>query len=233
MSGTELVTASLVALSLAALLLAALVFRPWRTGGSVPHLYWGIGLVLVFVTTLEEAVVYAGTVSAPLLTSYFVLVAILVGILSLGSAELVLKGRVKALWSSYILGLGALTAILGVVYPIPSAAAVLTGGVVTGNPPLAVLASSSLLTISASVMLAGSALYAAFWGKNWQLLYIAAGIIFISIAGSLFAFFSTPVLLYYAEFGGFVLLFLGFVKVPGLSAPLPRSLRRGSTTVPQ
>jgi len=208
------------------------VFRPWRKSASVPHLYWGIGLLLVFVTTLEEAVVYAGVTSGPLLTSYFVIVAILVGILSLGSAELVLTGRGKTAWAAYIVGLGALTAILGVAYPVPSAAAVLTGGVVTGNPPVAVLAASSLLTISASVMLAGSALYAAFWRKNWQLLYIAAGIIFISIAGSLFAFFSTPVLLYYAEFGGFLLLFLGFVKVPGLSAPWPRSLRRSTAPAP-
>ena len=225
MSSSGAVLASLFVLSLAALLLSGLVLRRWKGPGSRAYLYWGVGLLLVFVTTLQEALIYAGAWSQLLLQSYFILVAVLVGILSLGSAELALSGRFRPAWFAYIGAASVAMVVVGLLYPVGSAESLLVDGVVTGNPPAATLVVSSLLTIPGALMLAGASLYGVVKDRRWNLLYIVAGVIVISIAGGLYAFLAFPVTLYYTEFVGFVLLFLGFVRVPGLSAPMQGSHR--------
>lgn len=210
---------SLFVLSAAAVILAGLVLRHW--GGSRsgrPYLWWGIGLLLVFVTTLEEGLIYAGVWSQALVQSYFILVAVLVGCLSLGSAELVLRGALRIGWLAFIGVATVAMIVVGLYYPAGSPSSLLTEGVVTGNPPTGTLVVSSILTVPGAFMLAGAALYGAMRDRHLQLLYIVAGVVVISIAGTLYAFLSIPVALYYTEFVGFVLLFLGFVKVPGISS---------------
>ncbi len=201
------------------LLLAAFLLRKYARGRRVSYLYWGSGILLIFVTLAEEAALYSGVWSQPLIRSYLVLVALLVGILSLGSAELSLRGRWKVLWFGYIGVTGVAVTVVGILTSVPSS--VLYEGVVWGLPPMAIVVASSLMTIPGAMLLILASLYGAWTQKRWELLYITVGTIVISVSGSLYIV-SFPTTLYFAEFVGVVLLFLGFVKVPGLSAPVGR-----------
>jgi hypothetical protein len=216
MSNTLAIAVSLVVLSLIALALSIMVLRRYLQKRRACHLYWGVGLVLVFVTVLEEVPLSVGVFSQPLILSYLVLVAVLVGVLSLGSAELALSGRWKTLWFGYI---GVVSAALtGVSVVTPVSSSIVVNGVVTGLPPFWIEILSILVTVPAALFLIVASLYGAVRGHRWNLLYIAAGTAVISAAGALYIA-SFPVTLYYAEFVGVVLLFFGFVKVPGISSP--------------
>ena len=218
--------AALGALSAVALLLAVLVLRRFTDFRRPSFLYWGAGLLLVFVTLAEETALYAGSWSQPLIRSYLVLVAVLVGLLSLGSAELSLPGRWKGLWFGYMAATSAAVAIVGALTPISSS--IMYQGVVWGLPPTPVVVASSLLTIPGAMLLILSSLYGAWKQRRLELLYITAGTIVISISGSLYIV-SFPTTLYFAEFLGVLLLFLGFVRVPGISLPSARHRPSGSS----
>jgi hypothetical protein len=219
MSASPAITASIVVLSLVSLLLAVLVLRGFHRDHRNSHLYWGVGLLLVFVTLAEEVALFVGVWSQVLIQSYLVLVGVLVGLLSLGSAELSLKGRWKQAWFGYIGTTSVLLGVVGFLYAAPTS--ILAGGVVSGLPSTPVVVASSLVTYPAAGLLIVSSLYGALRGRRFQLLYITAGTLVISAAGSLYLA-SVPVTLYYAEFAGVVLLFLGFIKVPLLSTPAGR-----------
>ncbi len=214
MAGSPGVAASIVVLSLVALLLSVLVLRRFRVDRQRCYLYWGAGLFLVFVTLVQEAALYVGVWSQLLIQSYLILVAVLVGVLSLGSAELSLRGLSKYLWFGYMVVTSVALAVVGLLETVSSS--VVSGGVVSGSPPTSVLILSSLVTFPAAAMLIASSLYGVVRTKRYQLLYITIGTIVISIAGSLYLV-SFPVTLYYAEFVGVALLFLGFVQIPRLA----------------
>jgi hypothetical protein len=219
MSDSTAIAASLGVLSAVAFLLAMLVFLRYYRERQACHLYWSVGLFLVFVTLAEEAVLDLGIWSQPLIQSYLILVAVLVGILSLGSAELSLPGRWRALWFGYIGVMSAALVVLGLMVSVPSS--IVVNGVVSGLPPPSVDVLSSLITVPGAVLLIVSSLYGAIRRHRLNLLYIALGTGVISAAGALYLV-SLPVTLYYAEFVGVVLLFLGFVKIPRLARPRPQ-----------
>jgi hypothetical protein len=220
-ANSTVIAASLIVLSVAALALAVLVFDRYRREHQACHLYWGVGLLLFFVTLVEEAVLDLGVWSQPLIQSYFILVAVLVGILSLGSAELSLSGRWRQAYFGYIGTTSVALVVIGFLVPVPTD--VMSGGVVSGLPPTSVDVLSSLITFPAAILLVVSSVYGAWKRHRPSLLYIAAGTIVISAAGTLYLV-QLPATLYYAEFVGIVLLFLGFVKIPhlgGESVPRP------------
>jgi hypothetical protein len=215
------IAASIVALSLIALVLAVLVLSRFRRERQLWNLYWGVGIFLVFFTLAEEASLYVGLWSQLLIRSYFVLVALLVGVLSLGSAELALKGRRKYLWFGFVGVASAACVVLGALTPVPSS--IMFGGVVWGVPSMDLVA-SSLVTIPSSLLLILTSLYGAIHQKRPRLLFITLGAAVIALSGSLYIV-SFPATLYYAEFIGVVLLFFGFVNVGGRpgSHPSPAS----------
>ncbi|MGA7476748.1 MAG: hypothetical protein WBW47_05955 [Thermoplasmata archaeon] len=217
-STSTAIAASLGVLSVVAFVLAMLVLLRFRKERRACHLYWGVGLFLVFVTLVEEAVLDVGVWSQLLIQSYLILVAVLVGILSLGSAELSLSGRWRALWFGYIGVMSAALVILGLMVSVPSS--IVVGGVVSGLPPPSIEVLSSLITVPGALLLIVSSLYGALRQRRLNLLYIALGTAVISAAGALYLV-SLPVTLYYAEFVGVVLLFLGFVKIPRLVGTSP------------
>ena len=218
--GFSLAVASAIGvLSGISLLLAVFLLRKYARGRRPSYQYWGIGSLLVFVTLAQDAAHYAGVWPQLLLRSYLVLVALLVGILSLGSAELSLTGRWRGVWFGYIGATGVAVTVVGLVTPVPSS--ILYEGVVWNLPPLAIVVASSLLTIPGAMLLILASLYGAWTQKRLELLYITAGTIVISVSGSLYIG-SFPTTLYFAVFVGVVLLFLGFVRVPGLSTPSGR-----------
>ncbi len=211
MSTSSLAAASLVALAAVALFLAVLVLLRFRKEGRRSHLYWGVGLLLVFVTLAQEVVLYIGVWSEPFVQTYLILVALLVSILSLGSAELSLKGRWKASWFAFVIVTGVALTVVGFLYTVPSS--IVVDGVVSGSAPTPILLVSSIVTFPAAALLVGSSLYGAIWQKQRHLLFITFGTLVIAAAGALYLV-SVPVTLYYAEFVGVALLFLGFVRIP-------------------
>jgi hypothetical protein len=210
MDGGEGLTASLAALAAVAGLLAWLIFRRFATQRHRSHLYWGAGLALVAVTIAQEAAIYAGFRAPTFLQLYLVLVAALVGVLSMGSAELQFSRRWRLAWAGYLGTTCAVLAVVTFVTPVPSALVV--DGVVSGVPPLAVIVVSSLVTIPAAVLLIVSSLYGAWRRKRWQLLYVAGGTMVLSASGALYLA-AFPLTQYYADFVGVALLFLGFVRL--------------------
>jgi hypothetical protein len=180
-----------------------------------PHLFWSVGLALVVVSLAIEAIFYAGGWSVPAAQSYFFLVALLVGVLSLGSAELLLPHQYRAPYAVYVAVLSAVTAYLCFVDPIGRG--VLSGGVVTGNPSLGVLVASSCVTVPAAAIMVIGSIRSALQLRQWRLLYVAAGILVISAAGALYIV-SIPITLYFAEFVGVFLLFVGFGGLPSRHA---------------
>lgn len=207
------IVASLVMLSVAALVLTLLVLLRFRTEHRACYLYWGVGLLFVAVTEVEEAMLDGGLWSQPLIRSYLVLVAVLVGLLSLGSAELSLPGRWRALWFGYIGVTSAALVALGLLTSVPSS--IVVGGVVSGLPPTNIDVASSFITFPAAALLIVSSLYGAIRQHRLNLLYITFGAIVFSATGALYLA-SFPATMYYAEFVGVVLLYLGFVRVPRL-----------------
>lgn len=218
MTGSAAVAGSIVGLSAVALVLAVLVLQRYRIERRTCHLYWGVGLLLVVAVLAAEAALYVGVWSQPLIQSYLILAAVLVGILSLGSADLSLRGRWKALYFGYVGVTSVALLAVGLATTIPTS--IISGGVVSGLPPLWVDVLSSLITFPAAVLLIVSSLYGAFRQHQPRLLFITAGAIVFSAAGTLYLV-SFPVTLYYSDFVGVVLLFLGFVTLPRLEAPSP------------
>lgn len=222
-----LILISIGVLGLLAALLGVMEWRRYTRQGARAHLYWSVGLGLVFVTLLEEAAFYAGYWSSALLGSYFFLVALLVGILSWGSSENGLPQKWRPIYMGYTL---AVTAVVGVFCLLnPVSGSVLSQGVVTGNPSLGIILSSTALTVPAATLMAGLALLGVYRSHVWRLGFIAAGILVISAAGGLYIV-SIPVTLYYAEFIGVFLLYVGFggVRPSGLRRSVPAASRTGT-----
>lgn len=218
MSTSPAVGASIAALSAVSLILAFLVLARYRRGRQPFHLLWGLGLFLVFVSIALEAVVYFGVAPQVLLQSYFVISAVLVGILSLGSAELSLKLRWRVAWFGYMGVTGIALVVVGFLSSVSTG--VVVNGVISGVPSTTVVILSSLITIPAAAMLIVTSAYGAIREKRYHLFYITFGTIVFSIAGALYVV-SFPVSMYYADFVGVALLFLGFVKVPAISTHSP------------
>lgn len=211
---------SLVVLAGVALTLGTAEFRRYRAQHLRAHLFWSVGLGLVALTLGEEAAFLAGVDSPLLLGSYLFLVAFLVGVLSLGSAEAGLSGRGRIVYFGYVAAASAATLVACLTEPVSSS--LLNNGIVTGNPPTGIVVASTLLTVPAAVLMAATSLWTARRLQRWRLAWIALGIIVISVAGGLYIA-SVPETLYYAEFLGVVFLYLGFggVRPFAVRHPVP------------
>ncbi len=210
---------AIVILAALACLLGVVVLRRYLAHRQTFQLAFAAGLFLVAFTLVQEAIFYVGYWSEWMISSYLFLVALLVGVLSLGSAELGLGRVARRIYTAYVALGCALVAWAVLATTIPQS--ILDGGVVTGNPPLAVIVTSSLVTFPATALMIGVSILGAVRQKRWQLLYVAAGIVVVTVAGTLYIA-SIPVTLYVAEFVGVFLLFLGFIRLPlPTRAPAP------------
>ncbi len=210
-TGDAAVGASLILLALVTLYLAMIVLRKYRRGAN-SYLWWGAGIFLGFVTIIQEAFIYFGYWSQPLIQSYIFMVALLVGFLSIGSVNLLRSEWVRGTWLGYITLMSIATAYFSFTTPVSRD--VVVGGVILGAFPLNDIISSTLVTAPAATAVIALALYSTWRTRKPGTLFIAAGGIVISIAGTLFVLRSFPATLYYAEFAGIILLFLGFIDFP-------------------
>ncbi len=187
----------------------------------VSQLMWGSGLAFAAAAMAIETAVYVGIVSEPLLQAYVFLSAAIVGVLSLGATRILRSPRLERVYTDYVLGTCVLVGVACSLSPLSSS--MVTGGVIMGNPPLLLIVLSSLVTVPATVVLLVATAVSLRRSWRWQTLLMAAGAVILGAGGALYIA-SFPIALYYAEFLGIFLLFLGLVSLP--------SAERASATAP-
>jgi hypothetical protein len=197
-------------------------------GGVRAQLLWGVGLALGAAATGVEFVVYLGIVNTPLLQVYVFLSAAIVGVLSLGSTRVLRNSRFERGYTAYMLAMCGAVGGLSFTTPLPSS--MVSGGVVSGNPPLLLLVLSSFVTVPATCVLLGAVVLSLRKMWRWQTVLMGVGASVLAAGGALYIA-SFPVALYYAEFIGIVLIFLGLVSLPQIAASPSATrtpLRKGS-----
>jgi hypothetical protein len=191
---------------------------------AASQLAWGIGLGLAALATAVELVVYAGVVNRTLLQAYVFLSAAIVGILSLGCTRVIRSTRFRAGYTVYSLAGCALVGGLSFATPLPTS--MVSGGVITGNPPLTLLVLSSLVTGPATVVLLGAVVISLRRSWQWRTVMMGLGATVLAAGGALYIA-SFPAALYYAEFLGVILIFLGLVNLPQ-AVPIPAAAGAGT-----
>lgn len=209
---------SLGLLTLALAILAARAFDRYRERRVFPQLMWGGGLGLGAAAMGVETVVYVGYSSMPLLQAYVFLSAALVGVLSLGSTRVLRRPRLERAYSWFTAVACAVVGVASFLVPVP--ASMVTNGVISGDPPLVLLLLSILVTGPATVVLIGSAVVSIRRSWKWQTLMMIAGALVLGTGGLLYIA-TFPIFLYYAEFLGIGLLFLGLMSLPPSPATAP------------
>jgi hypothetical protein len=210
------IAASLVVLSVLLGILSVRALAKYRLSASRPQLMWGSGLVFATGAMVVEAVVYLGTVSSFVLQVYVFFSAAIVGVLSLGATRILRSPRVERGYTYYVVATTMLVGIFSFLTPLPPTSMV-SAGIITGDPPLLLLVLSSLVTVPATVVLLGASYLSLRRSWRWQTLLMIGGALILGAGGTLYIA-SFPVALYYAEFLGIVLLFLGLVSLPQASS---------------
>lgn len=208
----DILTGSLGLLTAALVVLTVRGFQRFRERPNRVQLAWSSGLALAAAAMAIETIVYAGVTNGPLLAAYVFLSAAIVGVLSLGAVRVLHRPRLEAGYAYFTLGACAALAVACAVIPL-DAAGMVSGGIITGNPPLVLLVLSTLITGPATVLLLLSAAYSLRRTWRWQTMLMIAGALVLGAGGTLYIA-SFPIALYYAEFLGIVLLFLGLISLP-------------------
>lgn len=188
---------------------------------------WGTGLGFGATATAIELLAYVGTVNGILLQAYVFFSAAIVGVLSMGSTHAFRQARWTRTYLGYVGGSCGVVGFFSFTTPMPSS--MVQAGVISGNPPLLLLALSIFVTVPATVVLLGACLLSLRRRFRWRGLLMLSGASVLG-AGGAFYVASFPVMLYYAEFIGIVLLFLGLVDFSrwahAVGAPVPRPLEK-------
>ena len=179
---------------------------------------WGTGLAFGAAAMAVEMVVYFGYVTVPLLQAYVFFSAAIVGVLSLGSAKSFRPGRFEPAYTAYTVGIGAVIAWFSFATPLPLG--MVQNGIVVGNPPLLLIVLSSLMTVPATVVLLTAAVVHLRKSFRPKGLLMITGACVLG-AGGAFYIAAFPVVLYYAEFVGIVMLFLGLTDLSKLALARP------------
>jgi hypothetical protein len=171
------------------------------------QLAWSLGLWLFGVGVLLEILFSFNFYNAFLIKVYLASVAFLVSFLALGSTVLLKNKKVFSYYGIFFI-LSAIFVVYSLI--VSTIGNVLTNYVVFGVLPLLVVISSSVMTFPAAAMLIAVAVISYRKTSNKKMLSIIAGVVIVSVAGSLYiAHF--PTFLYYSEFIGILLLWLGFI----------------------
>lgn len=206
----EISTVIILLLSIGLSMIISLNLMRKRT---VSLFYWSAGLWVFSISVAIEVAFAFGIFSGILINSYLFLVAVIVEFLALGSVSLLNK---KRLTESYLIFNIATDIFLLFSLATNNVGDIITHGVVFGPLPILVTIASSIVTFLAAVLLVVISAVSYRKTRNKKLLSIIAGVIVVSIAGTLYIV-AFPAFLYYAELAGIALLWLGFVdfKSPG------------------
>lgn len=207
LAGQATVLAVTIAAFVLTLMLALVMTRKFLLKKQKSHLYWSLGLWCFAIGVFLEILFAAGIYSEFLIEAYLFLVVVLVEFLAMGSMELVKSKRLRHIYFAFVV-----TATLFSAYTLQVSyiGNILISYVVQGNPPLLVIISSSIATFAATLVLAIVAIKSYLATKSNKMLSIIAGVIIVSIAGTLYIV-EFPAFLYLAEFVGILLLWFGFI----------------------
>lgn len=184
---------------------------------------WGAGMALGAAAMAIELLAFIGFVTEGLLQAYVFLSAAIVGVLSLGAASSLRRPRLARGFSVFELGALAATGLACAGTHLPTSMVV--AGIISGNPPVSLLVLSSVVTVPATIVLLGTAFVSLRRSFHWSHLTMVAGAVVLGAGGALYIA-SFPVMLYYAEFIGIILLFVGLVNLSKLSVVVPASQPR-------
>lgn len=202
---------SLALLALALAIVSVRALAKFVATRSLPQAAWGGGLALGAAAMLVETIVYLGVVTVPLLQAYVFLSAAIVGVLSLGATRVLRRPRLEKWYAGLILvGCG----IVGIAsFLTPLSLSMVSQGVIVGSPGDFLLELSSIVTFPATIVLLASAAVSLRRSWRWQTMLMVAGALVLGAGGTLYIA-SFPIALYYAEFLGIGLLFLGLMSLP-------------------
>jgi len=201
-----IVVASTLAITLFSAWLAVLLYLNYREKKNLSYVFWSAGLAFFAIGTLLEAIFAYGIYSQTLAKLYLFVVALLVVLIGEGSA-LSVKNKII----TYAFTTFTIVASLFMLYAlaVSTIGNIIVNYVVYGALPIYVVIASSVATFPAVVMIIAAAIISYRHTRNAKMLSIIAGVIIVSIAGTLYIV-QFPVLLYYAEAAGIALLWLGF-----------------------
>ena len=205
-SGQQIVEFSTAVTFVLAAILAVFLTQNYLQRRSKSYLFWSIGLWLFALSVFEEFLFSSGYYGESLIRSYLGIAAILVEFLALGSIQLVKSSRVRI---AYYLFCVASTVALGYFLGTETIGNILVSYVVSGAPPLSIVTVSSIITFPAAIVLIATAALSYRKTRNPKMLSIIAGVVIVAIAGSLYIA-QFPAFLYFSEFIGILLLWLGF-----------------------
>jgi hypothetical protein len=213
------IAVSLLALTALLVVLSVRAIARFFETRSRPQVMWGGGLACAAAAMGVESIVYFGIVTSGILQTYVFLSAAIVGVLSLGATRVLRSPRLENVYTAYTLVAVAVVAVACALTPLPST--MVSSGIITGNPPLLLILLSSLVTVPATVVLLTATFLSLRRSHRWQTLLMAAGALILGAGGALYIA-SFPIALYYAEFLGILLLFLGLVSLQSsTTAPAP------------
>ncbi len=203
---------STIVIFLLSAILAILLSASYVKKKTNSTLLWSSGMWLFSISVGLEIIFSVGIFSEGLIRFYTFLVAVLVSLLALGSTTL-LKGKMT--FYAYTLYITASTIFLLVSLLVTHISNIVLSGIVYGTLPLLVVLSSSFVTFPAAVILILISLISFRKSRQPKLLSIVAGVLVVSVAGTLYIA-SFPSFLYIAEFIGILLLWIGFVDFSSL-----------------
>jgi len=201
-----IVVVSTLAITLLSAWLAVLLYSNYREKKNLSYAFWSAGLALFAIGTLLEAIFAYGIYSQLLAKFYLFVVALLVVLLGEGSA---LAVKNKIVTYAYTIFVVAASLFMLYALAVSTIGNIIVNYVVYGALPIYVVVASSIATFPAVIMIIAAAVISYRHTRNVKMLSIIAGVIIVSIAGTLYIV-QFPVLLYYAEAVGIALLWLGF-----------------------
>ena len=174
---------------------------------SKPLLYWSTGMWFFVIGVLLEVIFAFGIYSEFLIALYLFVVAMVVESLAIGSMQLIKSIKLK---SSYYLYSIITTVLLAYSLYASNIGNVITNHIVFGVLPIFIVITSSIVTFPAAAILIAIAAISYLHRHSAKMLSIIAGVVVVSVAGTLYIA-AIPAFLYYSEFIGILLLWLGFL----------------------
>ena len=174
---------------------------------SKPLLYWSTGMWFFAIGVLLEVIFAFGIYSEFLIALYLFIVVMVVESLAIGSMQLIKSIKLK---SSYYIYSIITTVLLAYSLYASNIGNVITNHIVFGALPIFIVITSSIVTFPAAAILIAIAAISYLHRHSAKMLGIIAGVVVVSIAGTLYIA-AIPAFLYYSEFIGILLLWLGFI----------------------
>ncbi len=201
-----MVNSTLIVVLFMSTLLALYMTGSYARSKAKSSMFWSIGLWLFVMGIVEEIVFANGIYFSFLIKSYLFIVALLVEVLAMGSLQLL--GSKSARNAYYAFSLAASIFLLYSLV-VSSIGNIITTYVVFGPLPLMVTIASVIVTFPAAILLVMTAAITYRKTSSSKMISIIAGVIIVSIAGTLYIV-SFPAFLYISEFIGILLLWFGF-----------------------